>query len=591
MNKKKVSVILLLAMFAVSMFAAISVNAVPVPPVPPNADIFEWTKSPDNGTAVHESLMLNPEWLKVRTGTHVDHDTRIHVLGKDTYGQDVEAIAEIPESTSPEQYFPLIDPHSGEPVVFQKVTGILQQGGTHCNSFIIYTHVDEVVPRIPRQVLLGMYHHKSIYDPIIGIDGFPVEPPNPEPIKVALDWIDADGDGQPDKDECIAQTIDHEITVIGLDQYGNMLEETFVIPAGEAIWPLDVVSHSWSTVCDVSGGLYDVSYYIWTHPQPQRSMFVYKIRLDHIEVTADPKNILADGKATSTITITLYDIDDHEVHWAVYYSYPDVLSRPIEINVAATGGKVAPSLGIEIPGCNTYAETTLTADTNPRIIRVSALAVVPELSQHPSMKLMDDDIVCFDGINSVPHRPTLEIIDIGGEGSGRHYAVFRMLSEGCNLISIPVIPDEALTWDMLPCSSMSLLSVATYQGGAWLYYDYQAGTGDIIPIVDGWAYWVKAEKPCTLVISGRIMDQYDKKTGFGLPPMYLMAMGWNMVGVTSIRMPIATADYLESLHNLGLGEKLWGPLWVYRGSWIRNPATLYPTEGMWLFTYDGILAP
>jgi len=438
-----------------------------------------------------------------------------------------------------------------------------------------------------------VYDEKTGYSPAIDpATGFAVEPPNPDPLKVAIDWIDADGDGQPDEEECLTRPFDQTITIIGLDQYGNKLEAKFTIPAGVAIQPLDVICHTWSTVCDVMGGEFDVSYYIFTHPEPERSMFTYKIRIDHIEVTADPKNILADGEMKSEITITLKDRDDHEVHWAMYYQYPDVPSRDIEINVAATGGRVTPSLDIRIPGCNTRARTTLTSDTNPRIVRVNALALIPELSQHDAMELEDDDIVCFDGINSVPHKPILEIVDIGGEGSGRHYAIFRTLAEGCNLISIPVIPDEKLTWDQLPCSSLSLISVATYQGGAWLYYDFVAGTGDAIPIVDGWAYWVKAEKPCTLVLSGRIMDQYDRATGFGLPPTYPMAMGWNLVGVTSIQVPIATADYFQSLHNLGLGEKLWGPLWVYRGTeWVRNPATLYPTEGLWLFTYNGILAP
>jgi len=212
--------------------------------------------------------------------------------------------------------------------------------------------------------------------------------------------------------------------------------------------------------------------------------------------------------------------------------------------------------------------------------------------------LFDEEIVCFDGVNSVPlDRPFL-IKDIGGTGSGRHYAVFIRLDEGCNLISIPVVPDEYLRWDRLPCADQCLTSVATYRGGGvWGYYDFNAGVGDPISITDGRGYWVKAEKPCTLVISGRTMDQYDNATGFGVPPMYRMLMGWNLVGLTSIKW-IETAAYLESVKApmIFLG-KPWGPVWVYRptgagtGQWIRNPPTLYATEGMWLFTYDGILAP
>lgn len=562
---------------------AISVPAVPVidPPV------LEW--SPPDGQAVHASLKYDPEWLKVVTETHVSHDTWIHVLGKDTFGQDVEAKTFIPNCTDVEEEFPLIDWHSKEPVTFAEITDVYQQGGEHCNSFEI-----ETLPE-PRQDYLGRYHKSTGYEPNYE-HGFPVEPSNPDPIKVVTNWNDTNGDGIPQEDECEPPKVNSTITIKGLDQKGDVLHVDVDITTYGWMFEVDVRNATWSDVSTVYGGSIKVSYFIFTHPKPQRPILQFNIRVDHIEVVASPKNILADGNSTTTITITLLDKDGHPVHWT---TLPWV--APVEINVATTGGEIKPSVDIEIPGCSTNATTTLRSDTNPRIVKVSALAILPEVRDadyqiiHNATQLFDIDLVGFDGINSVPHRPGVEIVDIGGTGSGRHYVVFRVLLEGCNLISIPVVPEENLTWNMLPCADQSLISVATYRAdtGMWLYYDFEAGTGDVIPIVDGWAYWVKAEKPCTIVISGRVMDQYDPHTGFGVPPMYPMSMGWNLAGVTSIQTPINTADYLESLKNLGLGEKLWGPVWVYRYTlgWVRNPDTLYPTEGMWLFTYDGILAP
>jgi len=581
-NKRKALTALAILMLAltITQVFTIPVTAVPVP----EPGIVDWVDDPDTplvieGEEVHKTLVCDPEWLKVWTVTHVSHDTWIIVHGKDTFGQDIEAKAFIPASTDPQQEFPLIDWHSGENVAFARIAAVFQQGGEHCNIFQVHT-----LPE-PKQDWLGLYHTATGYVPHYEA-GYPVEPSNPDPLKVAINWVDKPPyDGQPTEDECTAPGKPSTITIKGLDQYGGVLEVSVIIPSTAKIVEVDVPCHTWSTVCTVWGGSVGISYYIFTHPKDQRAIFEYNIAVHHISVTADPKNILADGTSTSTITITLLDIDGHEVHWTTD-------ADPVEINVAATGGKVKPSLDIKIPGCNTFATTTLISDTNARIVKVSALAIVPETPGHSAMQLTGSDMVCFDGINSVPLVGGLSIKDIGGTGSGRHYAVFRTLVKGCNLISIPVIPDEHLTWDMLPCASQSLISVATYQGGVWLYYDFVAGIGDIIPIKDGWAYWVKAEKPCTIVISGRTMDQYDPGTGFGLPPMYPMSLGWNFVGVTTIQMPIKTADYLESLHDMGLGEKLWGPVWVYRGGqWVRNPPTLYPTEGMWLFTYDGILAP
>lgn len=600
LSKKKISTTLIVALLALSMIPMFTatVEAAPVVTDP----VLVWLSG---GDGVHDTLTWNPEWLKARVVHHVSHDTWIHVLGKDTYGQNVEAKAFIPACTGPEETFDLIDVHSGDPVTFAKITDVYQQGGEHCNVFEIHTK-----PCTELETWLGTYH-PPVYTPQLD-PVWPVEPCNPEPIKVVVNWVDKDGDGQPDLDADPTEfptppTVNSTIVIKGLDENGEELEVTIFVPAGARIVNVGPVPiHTWSVVCTLMEGEGGITYDIFTEPMDQRAMLKYMIRVHDIEIEADPINILADGNATSTITVYLVDIDGHEVHWTVDDPAWDIRAQPAEVNVAASGGEVDPSLDIKIIGCETHAHTTLTSDTNPRIVKVSVLVILPKVERdnkivHRHRQISGYIEVCFDGINSVPYHKEWEIVELvvkTGRTCAKRDAVFRRLEGArggkCNLISIPVVPDERLTWDMLPCASQCLMSVATYRAdlGVWLYYDYTTGTGDIIPIVDGWAYWVKAEKDCTLVISGRHHGQYDPNTGFGTPPSYPMAMGWNFVGVTSSKW-ILTEDYLESLKDLGLGAPwLWGPVWVYRnGKWWRNPSELKPTEGVWVFTYDGILAP
>lgn len=595
---------------AIAMLFIMILSIIPVLTLPAEAvkvttpTLLEYV--PPNGEAVHRSLCSNPEWLKVHTISEIHHDTWIHVLGKDCYGQNIEAKTLIPSGTPLQSNFILVDWYSKEPVTFSKITDVYQEGGEHCNSFEIHT-----LPE-PREDYLGLYHLSNGYVP--HYEGpYPVEPSNPDPLKVAINWVDvngngvpADADGNPEPGEFTnLPTQDSTIHIIGLDQCGELLEKDVFIPKNSKIVNVVISDKTWSTVCTVTGGLQAISYYIFTHPEPQRPILTYHIMINSIKVTVRDHNILADGQSTAEVTITLLDIDGHEVHWAV--DIPGFQSAPpIEINVASSGGKVQPSCDIEIPGCNTCAVTWLTSDTNARLVKVSAVAFLPPVQRYendqwrqicPPTTLTDCVEMCFDGVNSnptcipdYPYRTKVCRIEDGRANKEdtceQTYAVFINLVRGCNLISIPFVPDEELCWGDLPGAEQYLCKVCTYCAFEKKWYCYEFGDDPVdgIPIKDGWAYWVKAKENCTLVLSGEFMEAAET------PPSYQMAIGWNMVGVTSL-IPRTTYSYLGSL-NIEEALKLWGPVWAFREDhWERNPTMVYPGEGLWVFSYDGILAP
>ena len=562
-----------------------------------------------NGAAVAARLAKNPEFLKVHTLTPIHHATWIDVLGTDAYGQNIEAKALIPVSNLVEQNYPLVDPTSGLPVAFASITNVYQVGGEQDTSFQIQT-----MP-ISYEQFLGMYHQNVGYTPNI-VNGNAVEPFNPDPLKVAVNWANVSGTSGPDlggvpypQDFTNLPTAQSNITIIGLDEHGNQITQMVTINPGAEIVLLDPTRSldTWSTVCTVSGGDAYTSYYIFTSPEPQQPILNYNITISQIELLFSQADILANGKCNTTVTLMLLDQDGNAVHWAV--NVPGQQSAPpIEVNFASSGGNIVPSTGIQIQGCYTNTTTTLTADTNARIVKVSAIAYLPAVQRLVNnvwititygRSLSWATTCCFDGINSAPttitgypYRATVVPIDFPSATAvntcGQEYAAFITLYKGCNFISIPLVPDQHLTWNMIPDANQDLSCVQTYvcdpSPSVWLHYNFTSGVGDTIPICDGMGYWISAKENCTLVISGTFMAACQT------PPEYVMCLGWNMVGVTSLD-PSTTMNYLGSL-DIQQALKLYGPVWAWRvDHWCMNPTMVYPGEALWVFSYSGILAP
>lgn len=654
------------------------------------------------------SLAWNPEYLQLYVETDVYTNTTIHIFGTDAYGQGIEAIACVPGThdnpISSSTWITFVDIHSGKPVAFSNITDMFQEGGTHCNSFEIYT-----LPE-PWEDYLGIYHAATQYLPgqmfpaytkgvqylvwngtAVTIQDVPVEPSNPDPLKVVINFYDAyhtlghyfSPADMTDPAEWLTnpQGAQYNTTLYleGLDEHGMVLGGIATITAGNKIvtvstyemplgWiPSDGIgawvpaNHTWSTVCKVWGGNKGDEYYIFSHPNGKLALFEYFIRIDHITLTPSAWDILAYPYNVDTagllypgvtnITLALRDEDGNLVHAP---GNPQIVSGklvnqlgPVIVNFYTSGGKIQPSV-TDIEWCSITAVANLTADTNARTINVTADINVPECPQaatgsipSPEMSLQAFVELTFDGINSVgPQRddapgspihmlmcgyttygqdchwktfpapfpdPVLPL-ELGGPSpkgiklDGPLYEVSIPLWVGCNLISSPVIPMFGTDqYNLTKGIPMDLLfgdtSATTCIEAIWWYepkddavaspamwHTYVPGVPDPTAYFkDGVGYWIKAEKPCTLEISGVAMENAPFA-----PREYTVYHSWNLMGVTSI-VGISTADYLESL-GTGAGPSpvasAVGPIWVYYAryrEWVRDPSWgLWPTEAFWM---------
>jgi hypothetical protein len=722
--KMKASLFVLL--LAISIFAAIPMIAQPTnashvyPGYPDN--LYSKVKWATGGKDAAASLASNPEYLQLYLETDVYTQTWIHIFGKDAYGQPVEAITYIagshdnpvPSST----WLPFVDIHSFKPVAFSEIDDIFQENGTHCNSFAIYT-----LPE-PWEDYLGIYHAASQYLPgqmfpaytkglqyliwngaSVTIQDVPVEPSNPDPLKIVINWFDAyktlghyfSPADMTDPNEWLTSPMGATSSAIvyleGLDERGMKLGgiatiditkglqqivdvATYEIPDGWVPDPTKAdygttgawvpAKHTWSTVCKVWGGVKSDEYYIFTHPKGKVELFEYFIRIDHITLTPAAWDILANPNGFSgfypgvtTITVALRDEDGNLVHAPgniqIVSGVPVNVLPPIIVNLYASGGKIQPSR-TEIEWCHVIAVANLTADTNPRTINVTADINVPACPQavtgaipSPELNLGAFVELTFDGINSVgpqrddaPDWPVHKLmcgyytygqdcwkvfpapfpdpvlpLELGGPApnsiklDGPLYEISIPLWVGCNLICSPVVPmfgptqyyplGQGIPMDLL----FSLTSATTCIEAIWWYdasttpgtwHIYIPGISDPTAyFVDGVGYWIKAEKPCTLEISGVLMENAPFT-----PREYPVYHSWNLMGFTGLDK-MATDKYLESLASdthagsASIASAV-GPVWVYDApsrTWERDPDFLWPFHGFWMnYKQDfGDLAP
>lgn len=715
------------------------------------ANAYEVTSSPsttptiihwENYTA-YQTLKWNPEYLMLKTLNPIHTNMTVIIQGKDTNGQPIEARADLPgtKDNTPigNEYWAIFnDTHTNppKPVAFAEITGILQQNGTDNDGFMIYTlPVRDINGRtdVDFEQYMGQYHvdaggfgwkpgvyeHDTPSGPWLVTQGqgiaytvqdVPVEPANPDPMKIVVNWIDSQGpslnrqiDLYPQADEIngVASTGTFTLYIEGLDENGNKIIKSVDVNQTNAgagkILPVDC-TYTWSTICKVWGGSSQDSYYIFTHPTPKQLLFKYYVIIDHVTLNPDSYDILAypgiiDGvyPGVTNVTMALRDIDGNIVHAADADTYlPGTAgNKYIVVNFYTSGGKIQPS-SVRMQPCNYTAIANLTADTNARTITVTVDINVPPCahlhdydgtSYHGEMNLFAWTNMTFDGINSynsykwpdwpiytlhwgfnttydgnhgpfdAPPKPWIQ--SDGGPASGAIkldgpiYEVSIPLFVGCNLISSPVhplmsgtyyngYPETAPTGDTtyntgvvnegIPMNLLFNYTSATQTIEAIWWYTADGKQADpyinsdnwhvYIPGVtddpdayftDGIGYWIKAEKPCTLEISGIFMEN-----GPFTPPTYkLRANTWNLIGVTSVT-GIKLADYLESTRatsqtfidatgpvyeyiNPGLnaqGTSVY-PSW-FPVNWIRDPEWVWPGRALWVYNKvpsDLYLAP
>ena len=709
MKKISTLLVMLLALSMISM--TVIVRPTNARPIPTPGEVEWCTGNVPDGATVAADLHGNPEWLKLINMEKTHTETTVIIQGRDSYGANIEAKVILPQNTDPETPFIFLDYHSMQPVAFSYIDRIFQQNGTHGWACKILTEP------VPWEEYIGEYHNTTGFEPgqaypkytsaNIGYghavlsagnyyvsqgpgvpcttQTYPVEPSNPDPLKILINWKDVeihkglyDGDllphiinGVPQDDEWPTGGAQNNGPVTlyleGLDEKGNKLFGTATINKNDRIAyvitpPAIDCDHTWSTVCKVWGGSAGDTYYIFTEPVGEQEIFHYYIRIDHMSIHPEYYDILANpdelhyDENDAEILVALRDADGNLVH----------AREDITLNWATSGGRIIPSYDNKIPPCHVTGLATVYSDTNARTIKITCDANVPAVKDGnkyiPEMNLFVWTEMCFDGINSVlstgwpihtlmwgytdasgaivgpkpvPPKPVLPsdlAIDHPTEGvfdyeyfdhpkfDGPVYEVSIPIYVGCNLISSPVHPNLGeMFCEAYPLSNklgtygttgipMSYLFGATsatdcieaiwwYDAGAKFWYVYVPGLGSWVFdgtvggkklaetfFLDGVGYWIKAEKPCTLELSGVAMEN-----AWFTPPEYPVYHSWNLMGFTSV-YPLPTADYLESL----AGD--YGPIWTYNaqlGGWIRDPESLWPTNGFWMNykPLSGDLAP
>jgi hypothetical protein len=223
----------------------------------------------------------------------------------------------------------------------------------------------------------------------------------------------------------------------------------------------------------------------------------------------------------------------------------------------------------------------------------------------------------------VPPKPWLPS-ELGGPErdaiklDGPIYEVAIPLWTGCNLVSSPVSPllqgcyytnyptsvietgvptpsyptinNQGIPMDLLfgKTAAVDTIEAIWWYDGTWHVYIPGVSKDPNAYFRDGVGYWIKADQPCTLEISGVYLEN-----GPFTPPTYtLTGNSWSLVGVTSIT-GIQTSQYLESTMGSQAIEAA-GPVWQYiapstaypswfQQGWIRDPATVWPGQAFWVY--------
>gem|GEM_PF-1980653 len=329
--------------------------------------------------------------------------------------------------------------------------------------------------------------------------------------------------------------------------------------------------------------------------------------------TSGPKTVT--GGWTSTTT------------WQGTYDVSGLIAQELESVVRVTGGK-------DLPG-NVMAEATGSFDidtsvaaptfwpadgatvyTTSPVVRVTfteAVTITAATFDGESVTLTTTNNKTYrlatEGLAEGSHTISVSAEDaLGNTGSGS--ATFTVsvsqdisLSEGWNLISLPLIPDDSSIDVVLADISNSVNMVEYYYNNGpedqgWLWYQPGVAESTLTTMEDGKGYWVNMSSSATLTITGSQMPPAGE-----LPPTYPVAEGWNLIGFKSTA-DMTNTDYLINL-NPGTGYTV---LWGYdpdEGYFNVYPMNQHPDggenpnigdmevgHGYWLWaTESGIIVP
>ena len=272
-------------------------------------------------------------------------------------------------------------------------------------------------------------------------------------------------------------------------------------------------------------------------------------------ITADPEMITAGAGEINKSTITVQLVDR--------LGNPVAGSGNMDVEVTTTAGT------FEATGTDTDSgkmvngtfTTTLVSDTTPTLAIVSA---------NVGNLYFPETTVAFAGYGSY---------DI-------------LLYKGWNLISLPLVPDNADAGDVLADIANELIEAWTYDGceDEWTsgkFVPPAAWTGDLETMEVERGYWLEMNESATLTVTG-----YTMMPGNVPPPTLDVCEGWNLVGYYAIppdKVIIAKVYFIEVIVSyvvLGFDGASQGWVTVDEGD------NLYSGKGYWMNAEkDGEITP
>lgn len=184
------------------------------------------------------------------------------------------------------------------------------------------------------------------------------------------------------------------------------------------------------------------------------------------------------------------------------------------------------------------------------------------------------------------------------------YSWMISLTEGWNLISIPLVPednnknlDNSIS-NVLKSIQQNVVNTTDFRSvqqydpvnDAWRYnkpsgvsWYYTSASDKLINIVPGYSYWIKMAKNSTL--KGFGSKGVGAIYGPSIPPSVNLAGGWNLIGKYGL-VPVAKSNETNNLVfdlQVLLGNLADYPIMDIDGNSIGVSSLLYPTKGYWVF--------
>ncbi len=153
------------------------------------------------------------------------------------------------------------------------------------------------------------------------------------------------------------------------------------------------------------------------------------------------------------------------------------------------------------------------------------------------------------------------------------------LNEGWNLISLPLVPSDPTTEEVLQSVDFDDIDIVWGYNAETEDWSYRIPdvAGTLTEMNDGYGYWIDMYATATLTVSGTMLPVPVEGETPPAPPAYDVFVGWNLLGFKS------TTAKAENVYLLGIAGK-YAKIYGYAdGAYFdATGANLQPGSGYWI---------